>query len=115
MDLTLFRKNHIRELYKHVDKIIERNNMNVLFPQDVPKHLKKEGVILALKKMHKDNYFSVCVINQLYEFHNLKISPERRQFYRTLHCVDWGDMSDEMKESLTAMIFTDLKPVLIDE
>ena len=57
--------------------------------------------------------FNICDLNDLCDMHNIKLSTERRNFYRVLHCKRYGDMTHETKEYLMACILDDMRSIII--
>lgn len=63
---------------------------------------KKEALRLKLDKiLNRDSFFSVCAIDSLAKMIgvNARANPEYRQL-KALHCVDYDEMSEEMKAEL---------------
>lgn len=50
----------------------------------------------SLKKMFGERYFSICTLDAIIEA--LGLHPPRQLYaeLRTLHCVDYGDMSSDL-------------------
>ena len=58
----------------------------------------------ALKKMEKDGYFSICVIDNILKMSNGVPNGKLYQMLRTLHCVNFSDMPEELLSDLPKMI-----------
>jgi len=66
----------------------------------------KEIINLALDKLlNKKSYFDICIVDKVAETLNVNpgINPDYR-FLSTLHCINYSDMSNDLKEKLPAMI-----------
>ena len=65
-----------------------------------------EIVELALDKLFNEKgYFSICTVDTLAKTLGVNCASHREYKYlSTLHCVDYADMSDELKAKLPAMV-----------
>lgn len=68
--------------------------------------IEQEAVALALDKMlNKQSYFDICTIDKLGD--HLGVNPKSHPTYsllNTLHCVEYVDMSAELKGKLPELI-----------
>ena len=95
--------NSISSLYTKVDKVIADTDV---------KQVKKDVTITLLNDLMREDRFSVCEVQELCDLHNIKLSKDRENFYRALHCKRYGDMTHETKEYLMACILDDMRIVL---
>jgi hypothetical protein len=52
---------------------------------------------VALKKLFEGKHFSICDPNSLMELTGAVAPPKDYQALQCLHCVQWGDMSPELR------------------
>jgi len=97
-------KNSIHSLYAKVDHIMAETNV---------KQVEKDITISTLNDLIRGDRFNICDINDLCDMHNIKLSTERQNFYRVLHCKRYGDMTHETKEYLMACILDDMRSIII--
>ena len=62
------------------------------------------SVLTALNKMMRDSHFDICVVDAAVKA--LGAQPEGRayQILRTVHCVQWGDMPQELRDAVPKLI-----------
>ena len=66
--------------------------------------LKEECVIIGLKKLFTDSFFSMCTLDKLTSATGIQISTNDRNCLSLLHCVNYGDMKKEVRQSLFELI-----------
>lgn len=99
-------------LYKDIDKTLSTNN---IISGGVSKNLTREAVAHALQNMIKNSsHFDVCNINSALDATNIRISSERKAIYRLAHCIDWGDMTENYRQTLIAMVMDDFRQLFLD-
>ena len=108
MELALFHKDNTKLLYKQVDKILEDSGFNAKLGF-IPNDKKRQATLLALQNMNKENHFNICTVNNIFKLHNIKPSPERKEFLDLFHCMDWGEMDEDMRTFINALIFKELE------
>lgn len=68
-------------------------------------NIQKEVAIAAVNDMMRKSYFSICAIDRVAQV--LEINVEHSPSYkalRALHCIDFGNMSPELRKSIPGMI-----------
>ena len=108
MKLSLFKKNNTESLFRWVDKTLEQNGSLETPSLDI----KIEAALVNMKKNNSNDWFSICDAEKVYELFNAKMSSETHAVLNALHCVQWGDMSPELRATVNALILKDLKPYL---
>ena len=108
MELTLFHKNNTKELYNKVDKILIKSGFSAELGF-IPDEKKREATLLSLANMNKGNHFSICGVKDIFKLNGIKMSSEREDFFSTMHCVGWGDMGEDMRAFINALIFKELE------
>ena len=68
----------------------------------------------ALKKMVQDRCFSICTLDTIIQMMDIKADREAYQILRTLHCVDYSQMSPELLQELPELIATVLRSPTFD-
>lgn len=62
------------------------------------------SVLTTLNKMMRSSRFSICTVDDAVKV--LGTMPDRRAYdiLSTLHCVEWGDMPTELRDSVPKLI-----------
>ena len=63
-------------------------------------NLEKEVIKTALKKMFKENYFSICTIDKCLKISNTIPDKSVYSNMNALHCVSYSEMSEELRKWL---------------
>ena len=71
--------------------------------------LKAMAAEAALKKMVQDKHFSICTLDTIVSMMDVKPDREAYNILRTLHCVDYNQMSPELLRALPDLIATVLR------
>lgn len=58
---------------------------------------KEEVTRVVLKKLFTQQHFSICVLDEMAKLHNLLIPTETYNLLRPLHCIQYSDMSKELR------------------
>jgi hypothetical protein len=58
----------------------------------------KQAVIVAVKKMFTDQYFSICTLDSCIKVCGVTPNKQDYETLKTLHCVDWADMPTSLRE-----------------
>lgn len=90
---------NIGALLKSADNILEKYNKH-----EIPENIKGQATLSAIKHITQSCSFSVCSVDTLAQMNNVIISGEHQDFFRTLHCVAWKDMTEETREYLMAIL-----------
>lgn len=53
--------------------------------------------ITALKKMFNGSHFNICCFDQVAKMLCVIVPTRTRERLHPLHCIDWGDMPDEVR------------------
>jgi hypothetical protein len=62
--------------------------------------IQKEALVLALNKMFKGGHFDICTIDTCLKMTNSIADAETYRIMRTVHCVDFKDMSVDFRNWL---------------
>lgn len=110
MRLAIFnKKNPIEIIYDQVDAVL-RDNGYISETGLVPEARKKEAVLASLRKMNRGNHFSICDVRNMFKLHNIHPPSEVMDYLETFHCVDWGDMGEDTRAFINALILKELQP-----
>jgi len=60
----------------------------------------KEAVITALKKMFQGSHFNICTFDKCTEITGAIPTGRDYRALSALHCVDWKDMSPNLREEV---------------
>lgn len=80
----------------------------------------KQAAITGLKKMFQGRYFDICIVNEVLTISGGVLSRKDEAALRALHCVNFGDMTKELRQMLFLKVMevisdgTDLDMALID-
>jgi hypothetical protein len=88
---------NIGALLKMTDDVLKKYKGS-----DIPETIKGQATLSAIKTIFEKNYFSVCDIEEMARMNEVSISKEDRDFFATLHCVDFANMTQETREYLFA-------------
>lgn len=72
--------------------------------------VKKEAAYSSLKEMFSNTSFSICTITSIEKMLKCQIDSETKEIMQSLHCVDYADMSKELRTWLfetTTTCFSD--------
>lgn len=64
--------------------------------------VKATVVKIALKKMFKDGHFDICTIDKCLRISGGIKNLETYNIMSALHCIDYGDMEEDMRQWLVA-------------
>lgn len=103
--LELRKINNVSALYKDVNLILNQVNLSDIRVQTVAHSLQK--------MLQVQNYFDVCTINNCAKICQLCIPDERMDIYRSIHCIQWNEMTQEYRQIIVAMVLDDFKTVLM--
>lgn len=71
----------------------------------------KDVVVTALKKLFSGKSFSICEVDTIGEI--LGANPRQHRNYpllRALHCINYAEMTDEVRQALPAKVMECLRP-----
>jgi len=89
---------NINVLLKATDRIMEQYGRDL-----IPERIKGQATLSALKNMFDgDKYFDICRIRNAADMNGVIIPRETEEFFATLHCIPFKDMSQETREFLFA-------------
>ena len=90
------------------------NNILSKYGRDeVPEKIKGQATLSVLKKLFEGNHFSICEVKNMEKLNHVKISSEHINFMHTLHCVDFKDMTEDVREYLFALLVDYFKTNLV--
>ncbi len=98
-----------KSLYDEVDNLLDRYGIT---KNSIPPEVKITALVGSLKKLFNKKYFDICMLKECLMLFDLKITDERMNIYRTQHCIDWGEMEEDFKNIMIAMILDDFRQVL---
>lgn len=105
--IELRRVNTLPALFQEVDRTLAK--MSLVNTQAM-------AVGHALHKMiGQDRHFSVCTVDKCAEIAQVVIPIERKRIYSSAHCMDWGAMTPEFRNTLIAMVLDDFRAVLYSQ
>ena len=88
---------NIQALLKTTDRILEEYGRH-----DIPEKFKGQATLSALKSMFGNGHFSVCTVERIAKLNEVEIDTEAHDYFDTLHCVSFADMTKETREFLFA-------------
>ncbi|WCD79191.1 hypothetical protein [Pseudomonas sp. TUM22785] len=68
----------------------------------------------ALTKLFSDSYFSISAIDNICTMMGIKPNMSAHQVLRTLHCVEYSQMSPELLNAIPGLIHTILQSPSFD-
>ena len=75
--------------------------------------VKRMVVETALNKLFSERHFSVCTLDTVMKVMNISDKSDAYKQLHALHCVDYADMSDDMRQVLPMLVNEALKlPVI---
>ena len=78
----------------------------------VPESIKGQSTLSVLKTMFGDRHFSICKLNSLCEFHKVELSAEHRNWFNSMHCINFEDMHQETREYMFALCIEYFKSII---
>jgi hypothetical protein len=113
MGLQIHKKDNFKALYEGVDLVLKKSDT---VSGGVGKGFVQQSVAHALQSMFKNSSsFNICAVREASEASNIPISSQRMNLYRLAHCMKWGDMTADYKETLIAMIMDDFRELFINK
>ncbi len=98
-------------VYKDVDRILAKHD---IVSGGVSKKITTQGVAHSLQEMIKNKgYFDICTVKKAAELASIHLSSERNKLYSVAHCINWGDMTDDYKQCLIAMVMDDFRELFL--
>lgn len=67
-------------------------------------------VTTALDKLFTENYFSVCTLDTILQILNVPKNTDAYKLLRALHCVDYGAMPKELRDTLPDLVREAITP-----
>lgn len=89
---------NIGALLKASDAILGKNK------DVIPERIKGQATLSWIKSNFGKSFFSMCNIDNLASMNDVCVSQERMDFFRTLHCVHYSEMTAETKDYLFATL-----------
>lgn len=90
---------NVGALLKATDAILDKYGR-----EEIPEKIKGLATLSVIKTLSTGGHFSVCNLNELAKANGVTFSQEHKDFFHTLHCVDWSNIHPETKEYLFALI-----------
>ena len=88
---------NIQALLKCADNVIAQYGRD-----GIPEKFKGQATLSALKRMFEGGHFSVCTVERMAKLNDVEIDSETHDYFHTLHCVIFADMTQESREFLFA-------------
>lgn len=66
--------------------------------------LKKMAAMTALNNMLADHHFNICAIDSVCKLLGVPASGEAYNLLRTLHCIDYAEMPQELRAAIPSLI-----------
>lgn len=61
----------------------------------------QQVILHSLKKLYSDNFFSICVVNEIADMLGKPIRGSRRyKALAAIHCIYWADMTPDFRKSV---------------
>jgi len=109
--LQIHKKGDFNAFYKGVDSILNKNG---LVSGEVNRDIAKQSVAHALQNMIKHKrWFDICTIRSACEVACIRLSSKREAVYSAAHCINWGDMTNDYKQCLIAMVMDDFRELFL--
>ena len=108
-ELRLVNPKDPKFILESIDKFLAEKNIT---QGRVTYDVAKQTAAYVLQKMLTSRHFSVCAIRECAEVLKLRISSERMRVYNAIHCVNYGDMEDDYRQTLIAMVIDDFRELL---
>ncbi len=67
-------------------------------------------VTAALDKLFTENYFSVCTVDNILKILNVSKNSDAYRLLQALHCVDYGAMPKELRDTLPDLVREAITP-----
>ncbi len=99
------RKRNAVNLFKDVDHILSKTNLETFA---------KDSVAHALHKMFQGDWFDICTFDKCTKVLALHVPEERYRIYSAQHCVHWNQMLPDFRETFTAMVLNEFRSVFND-
>lgn len=74
------------------------------FFSPIPDDIKSDACLSVLKRISETDYFDICDVDNLMKLHNIHMQKEHKDFLHSMHCINWGDMTQKTKEYIMALI-----------
>lgn len=114
LELRSVRSVSCKNLYEDVDKVLGK--ANIVSSGGVSKELQTDAIGHSLHKMmNVKNYFDICTVDKCADIAQVVISKERNDIYKSIHCMNWNDMTDDFRLKIIAMVLDDFRSVLSPE
>lgn len=104
--------------------IVSSTNLGVMFKASenilkkygdkttVPESIKGQSTLSVLKNLFGENYFSVSKLDNLCKLHNIELSTEHKNWFNSMHCINFTDMHQETREYMFAICIEYFKPII---
>lgn len=66
--------------------------------------LQIDAAVTAMNKMLKGSHFSICTVDNVAKMLGIHCRKDSYDILRNLHCVDFTDMTREMRQAVPALI-----------
>jgi hypothetical protein len=66
--------------------------------------LKQLSAITALNHMMSKGHFSLCAIDSVAKLLNVDPHGEAYDILRPLHCIDWAEMPEQLRDAVPSLI-----------
>lgn len=96
----------VRDLYREVDRVLAKPTS-----QKVPVSIATTAHALQ-KMLRPHTHFDVCTIRNCAQVCEICIPDNRMEIYRSIHCMNWSEMTPEYRETVIAMVLDDFRAVL---
>ena len=109
--IDLRRQNDTTKLYDDVG-IALKNYGIIPNGGHVSDGVKITAIRHSLQSMLNGGHFNICAIKECAEMAGIIINSDRLLIYKTVHCMDWSEMTPEYRQVLVSMVLDDFKIVL---
>jgi hypothetical protein len=109
MELQIFKQNS-EKIINIANNIIRKHSNTGNVVEDflssftIPDTIRGQACLSIIKHLKEKSYFDVCCLNYMAKTNGVSFSREHSSFFSSLHCVDWIDMTSDVKDYLLALI-----------
>jgi hypothetical protein len=100
--LTLVGAKYPQAVLSSVDSYLKERKIE---KGQVPFDVSVMAVATSIQEMIQEkSYFCVCTIRNARNLLKINISTQRMDYYEVLHCVDWSEMTEQVRQDTIAMV-----------
>lgn len=100
-----------KNFYKDVDQVLSSSSIP---SQGVNGDIQVMAIKHSLHKMFNGRYFDVCTVDSCSGMAGIIICKERKEIYRSVHCMHYDEMLPEFRQQLLAMVMDDFRSIFLE-